>query len=158
MSKWVSKKISLRQFSSGIQFQTRWNDFLEAVALLKTTVDQVRTWDGSLDRQRGGGALHHLADQPLHHLLVHHFSTSRDWWCSPARCLHQGADYHYLHVLFLGLLPLSDIQVVVFSVLPIVVVIVPGQCLSCTFQHRRKSSFNNVDPWLGKPLFEKWSV
>ena len=143
------QKISLRQFSSDLQFQTRWNDFLEAVALLKTTVDQVRTWDGSLDRKRGGGALHHLADQPLHHLLVHHFSTSRDRWCSPARCLHQGADYHYLHVLFLGLLPLSDIQVVVLSVL----LIVPEQCLSCTFQHRRKSSFSNVDPGLGKPFF-----
>ena len=116
--KWC-QKISLRQFSSDLQFQTRWNDFLEAVAFLKTTV---RTWDGTLDRQRGGGALHHLADQPLHHLLVHHFSTSRDWWCSPARCLHQGADYHYLHVLLLGLLPLSDIQVVVLSVLLVIFV------------------------------------
>ena len=47
--KWC-QKISLRQFSSDLQFQTRWNDFLEAVALLKTKVDQVLTWDGSLDR------------------------------------------------------------------------------------------------------------
>ena len=32
------QKISL-QFLSDLQFQTRWNDFLEAVALLKTKVD-----------------------------------------------------------------------------------------------------------------------